>query len=1161
MPYIIMRLIVVLIAFIILLLAVAAWRFSSGPISLSFLESYLETALLNKNSNHEVKFDETALTWGGWNSPLDLQATNVDILDADGKSIAYTPKVSVGIDIEKFFSGNFLPKNIEFINPQLLIETRFDKNLTVNENFFQFLIPNNDSNDILKNIENISLRNGKILFNDIVSGIKWDIPEINFIYSKKTNTKDSLATFTTRNLHGINSDGDKLAEADYLSFVFDGDELSRGRPQLLSVEINNLNILCHQDSNNHFTFGNNTFSFDSGLRDINSDSINIEQIVKGITSTTEIDIFSKINKILINDSKIKVNDTNTKKVFLAKKINLNFTKNQQYGELFSSFELENPSGNSKIFSKIEIEKNNSLILADINFEDLYPSKLLELLEYNNIPIIESPLSGNINLALNKKGIISDDIKFNIIGEAGTIGSSDLIPSEQSFENFRLIGSVNRSLNTIQFNDFYIKTSGPEFGFSGKIIDDSLGYGIIGEAKIINMPFRSLSGFWPKKLLPPSRKWILKNITDGILENFTLQLNLKPGQFPIDIRKELPPDAIKAKFDFKDVTVNYLRPMTPVKGIEGKGHANTKNMFIQMYGGKAGDIYASYGQASFWDLTGANKPYVAITINAKSELKKALELLDQDPLRLTRKFNESINNLDGNINLNFTTKFPMHYGITVNEVEVTAMGQLRNINGKSVPLKDYNLSDGNFEISLNNNQMHVEGIGKLNNSPFEFLWEENFALNKELKTKYEIEATLDKQAQDNLGINLVPFVDGSIKIKVKLTEGKSQQKQASIIVNGDSASLEIPPLKWKKNPGKPATLRMLVQLPEQSEIAEVHSFEIKTDDLFAEGSALINLSETKSAPIESAQISKLLYGDNDFGLSFRSDDDGIFRIAIIAESLDLRPYLDSFLEDSSREFPLFILNIDSNRIITRANQQLTHARANLVSSPKRLERGYMEAKLPTGKQLRIILEPQDDTRRLRLISDDAGSVARAFDIYDNALGGDLFIESTLHDNESPLRISGEIMISNYRVINAPTLAQILNIASLTGILESLEGEGIAFNSLLLPFEKSGPELLIKRAQAKGTSLGIHAEGVIDTESKEVQINGTIAPAYVINSMLSNIPIIGKALAGGEGEGIFAATYSLKGPLDSPTITVNPLAALAPGFLRKVFTIFGDKERIN
>ncbi|HIM45462.1 MAG TPA: hypothetical protein EYM34_04250, partial [Alphaproteobacteria bacterium] len=92
---------------------------------------------------------------------------------------------------------------------------------------------------------------------------------------------------------------------------------------------------------------------------------------------------------------------------------------------------------------------------------------------------------------------------------------------------------------------------------------------------------------------------------------------------------------------------------------------------------------------------------------------------------------------------------------------------------------------------------------------------------------------------------------------------------------------------------------------------------------------------------------------------------------------------------------------------------------------------------------------------------------------------------------------------------------------------------------------------------GISIGVNASGKINLDNDQVDVRGTIVPVYAINSLLGNIPLIGDLLVGGEGEGIFAATYSVTGTTEEPKITVNPLAVLAPGFLRNLFSIFdGD-----
>ena len=46
--------------------------------------------------------------------------------------------------------------------------------------------------------------------------------------------------------------------------------------------------------------------------------------------------------------------------------------------------------------------------------------------------------------------------------------------------------------------------------------------------------------------------------------------------------------------------------------------------------------------------------------------------------------------------------------------------------------------------------------------------------------------------------------------------------------------------------------------------------------------------------------------------------------------------------------------------------------------------------------------------------------------------------------------------------------------------------------------------------------------------------------------------------GGGDGVFAAVYSVDGPLDEPKVSVNPLTVLTPGFTRRIFTGFGDSK---
>jgi hypothetical protein len=73
---------------------------------------------------------------------------------------------------------------------------------------------------------------------------------------------------------------------------------------------------------------------------------------------------------------------------------------------------------------------------------------------------------------------------------------------------------------------------------------------------------------------------------------------------------------------------------------------------------------------------------------------------------------------------------------------------------------------------------------------------------------------------------------------------------------------------------------------------------------------------------------------------------------------------------------------------------------------------------------------------------------------------------------------------------------------------------------------------------------------------MDIAGTVIPVNAVNSVLSDIPVLGDILI---GDGMFAVTYGAEGDLDNPEISVNALSAIAPGFIKGLFDYStGDEE---
>ena len=137
------------------------------------------------------------------------------------------------------------------------------------------------------------------------------------------------------------------------------------------------------------------------------------------------------------------------------------------------------------------------------------------------------------------------------------------------------------------------------------------------------------------------------------------------------------------------------------------------------------------------------------------------------------------------------------------------------------------------------------------------------------------------------------------------------------------------------------------------------------------------------------------------------------------------------------------------------------------------------------------------------------------------------------------------------MRAPVFARILALPSFTGAGSMLAGSGIPFSTLRGEFSYADNHLTLQSLLAYGEAIGVTANGDVDLHRDRLDLQGTIVPAYALNSILGNLPVIGSLLLGGEGQGLFAANYRVTGSAADPQISVNPLSALAPGVLRRLF----------
>jgi hypothetical protein len=350
---------------------------------------------------------------------------------------------------------------------------------------------------------------------------------------------------------------------------------------------------------------------------------------------------------------------------------------------------------------------------------------------------------------------------------------------------------------------------------------------------------------------------------------------------------------------------------------------------------------------------------------------------------------------------------------------------------------------------------------------------------------------------------------------------------------------------------------------KGDVSAVPYFQVSTSgDLALEGSVALD----QKGALQAIMITKAQVGLSSFqgtmtrvGEGYVVDTKGgaFDAVPFIGQSETSPPPAGITVSDGPEDLPPITLRGQFDKVWVSKTGALDHVQGSARRVNGRWVWANIAGDLGDKGQLRYRLgdagqgDQTPEQRTFSLTADDTGALMKILDASGALEGGRLRSEGTV-DRQGTAR--GVISIGSYRLVEAPLLARVLSVAALTGILDSLSGEGIGFDGLYAPFVLTDHAVTIKDFRTSGSALGLTAEGWIDLDSRSVDLAGTIVPAYAVNGLLGRIPLVGGLFSGfTEGGGLIAVTYSIKGPVDDPQISVNPLSALAPGFLKTLFGI--------
>ena len=430
----------------------------------------------------------------------------------------------------------------------------------------------------------------------------------------------------------------------------------------------------------------------------------------------------------------------------------------------------------------------------------------------------------------------------------------------------------------------------------------------------------------------------------------------------------------------------------------------------------------------------------------------------------------------------------------------------------------------------------------------------FAAKAPFRRRYDVRGTVPSAIVEKAGFpSIEPFVVGPIGTMLLYQVAPNGTGEVSGRFDMKAAKLAVTPLAWTKEAGIDALATMTLKLAAGGKITTA-DFDARAATLQTKG----QLRFGADSSVQQIALQQVKIGLTDIAVDWRRHPGGI-DIAVRGPSIEMqrvRDMMNARNEAAARE-PKGAASV--SRTSTKANVQIQ----NVVM--KRGSLGYLNGRLEFvgdrvasadltmggGRGATLRIAPTAQGRSLSFYVADFGQLLSEAGWMDGLVGGYLSIDGKFNDTWADPPLDATLKMGPYRLQRVMTRR---DVGTLNSAIDGLNSAGNAlqqFDSLSANLVKAGDKIQVRNGRTSGQSIGLTTQGVIDIGQDTALLNGIVVPAFALNNLLSNVPLLGPLLTGGKDGGLFAVSYQLHGPFDDLKTDVNMMSAATPGALRDLF----------
>ncbi|HWF63992.1 MAG TPA: AsmA-like C-terminal domain-containing protein, partial [Rhizomicrobium sp.] len=728
----------------------------------------------------------------------------------------------------------------------------------------------------------------------------------------------------------------------------------------------------------------------------------------------------------------------------------------------------------------------------------------------------------------------------------------------SFQSFKADGSYQIAGQQFTIARASLAAPGLALSGTGSVTLGEKGQtpGIAMNGKLAPLPVKTLMRYWPLSIAEGTRSWINDNIFQGTLGPFVFETNFAPGVLGQDV---LPDQDLKLTFAMSGVEGNYVTGLTHVTGVSGNATLLGDTFTADFGGGRVGNLVVRDGHASIPTLH-AHGTAGQFTAHVDGQMPDVMTLIDMKPLGYASRFGIDPKQTHGTVSTDLSFTVPMLEDLPVDAVGIAVKAQVSDF---AVVLGHLRLTNGAVNFDIDNDHLHQTGAVTLADSRFLTDWVEDFKTADPITTRINAKGVMTEAVRQALGIGVQNVLTGPVMANADLLGHRGQLTTADVTMDLSNAALTIPILHLGKPPGLTASGHIAVNFA-PGDIIHDETIRVTGPNVSATGTAnfdhngslsVLNFTSVKMGPQNdlSVTLTRTAAG-NDYVLRGHSLDGSLIG-RDVGES---GPTANGGPHDDTPVGP-FHIDARLDRLAMRDGVAIAPFNLDLAGVGDKPSALTFSGGLSKTAGLAGTIETTSAGRKLTLQAGDAGQLIQGLFAFESIKGGNLKLVANLPGRATDADpapgntpdYQGTLDIDNFQVMNQPVLARLFSAGSFTGLGDLMGSGGISLEKMTVPFSSKNNVISVRGAIARGRAIGATADGYVDRPKNQVALKGSLVPAYGLNSLLGNIPVLGDVLTSKKGEGVFAATYSATGNADEPKIDVNPLSVVLPGVLRQIF----------